>query len=166
MTDTTEHPGFVVVGVDDTEGSRLALDFAIREALARGATVEVVTAWHWNSPYEGIALASTAESAHAEASAMQERVVQEALDRFEQKPTLSQVVVHEYAGPGLVARSDGALMLVVGTERKGMISRAILGSVSEHCVRHASCPVVVIPDPTRLEHHSHGSLRSTAGAGA
>ncbi|MBA2523381.1 MAG: universal stress protein, partial [Solirubrobacterales bacterium] len=37
--------------------------------------------------------------------------------------------------------------LVVGTGRKGTLRRTLLGSVSEFCVRHARCPVVVVPDP-------------------
>jgi nucleotide-binding universal stress UspA family protein len=34
---------------------------------------------------------------------------------------------------------------VVGSAHKGAVRRALLGSVSEYCVRHAKCPVVVIP---------------------
>ncbi|MGH4011263.1 MAG: universal stress protein [Pseudonocardiaceae bacterium] len=38
-----------------------------------------------------------------------------------------------------------AAMLVVGRHRGGLIRQAVLGSVSAVCVRHATCPVVVIP---------------------
>ncbi|MGQ0719307.1 MAG: universal stress protein [Pseudonocardiales bacterium] len=39
----------------------------------------------------------------------------------------------------------GAAMLVVGRHRGGLLRQAVLGSVSAVCVRHATCPVVVIP---------------------
>ena len=39
----------------------------------------------------------------------------------------------------------------VGSGRKSVLVRALLGSVSEYCVRHARVPVVVVPDPSRLE---------------
>lgn len=39
----------------------------------------------------------------------------------------------------------GAAMLVVSRHRGGLLRQAVLGSVSAVCVRHATCPVVVIP---------------------
>jgi nucleotide-binding universal stress UspA family protein len=39
----------------------------------------------------------------------------------------------------------GAAMLVVSRHQGGLIRQALLGSVSAVCVRHAICPVVVIP---------------------
>lgn len=38
-----------------------------------------------------------------------------------------------------------AAMLVVGSHGHGALGRALLGSVSTECARHATCPVVVIP---------------------
>jgi Universal stress protein family len=36
-------------------------------------------------------------------------------------------------------------LLVVGSRGHGQVFEAVLGSVSQYCVRHAACPVVVIP---------------------
>jgi len=38
-----------------------------------------------------------------------------------------------------------AQLIVVGSHGRGMLMRAVLGSVSEGLVRHASCPVLVVP---------------------
>jgi len=44
----------------------------------------------------------------------------------------------------VVARDISADVVVVGSHGKGFLSRALLGSVSEHVMRHAPCPVLVI----------------------
>lgn len=157
--------GVIVVGVDNTRGSRAALDFALQEGLSRGSTVEIVTAWQWTSPYEGIENAGTVDTAKEAAAAMQDAVVKEAVDRLDVRPVISQIVVHDYPGKVLVARADDASMLVVGSGRKSAVTRAMMGSVSEYCVRHAPSPVVVVPDPDRVEHPHHADIDRAAAAG-
>ncbi len=44
----------------------------------------------------------------------------------------------------LLDAARGADLLVVGSRGHGGFAEALLGSVSQHCVQHASCPVVVI----------------------
>ncbi len=46
----------------------------------------------------------------------------------------------------LLDASDGAELLVVGSRGHGGFTGALLGSVSQHCVQHATCPVVIIRD--------------------
>jgi nucleotide-binding universal stress UspA family protein len=45
-----------------------------------------------------------------------------------------------------VARRWGATLIVMGTHTRPGWRRALLGSVAEEVLRHASCPVLVIPD--------------------
>jgi nucleotide-binding universal stress UspA family protein len=56
------------------------------------------------------------------------------------------------AGPGIVerARELGADLIAIGVQAKGRggLSRAILGSVVDHVVWHASCPVVAVRPST------------------
>ncbi|KAK7392246.1 hypothetical protein VNO78_20678 [Psophocarpus tetragonolobus] len=37
--------------------------------------------------------------------------------------------------------------LVMGTHGYGFFKRALLGSVSDHCAKHANCPVVIVKQP-------------------
>ncbi len=51
----------------------------------------------------------------------------------------------------LVDTSESADLLVVGSRGHGGFVGMLLGSVSQHVLAHARCPVVVIPDPQRHE---------------
>jgi nucleotide-binding universal stress UspA family protein len=42
------------------------------------------------------------------------------------------------------AEAENADMVVVGSHGRGAVGRLFLGSVSEHVVRHAPCPVLVV----------------------
>jgi len=43
-----------------------------------------------------------------------------------------------------VARSEQVDLVVVGSHGRGAVGRIFVGSVSEHVVRHAPCPVLVV----------------------
>jgi nucleotide-binding universal stress UspA family protein len=55
------------------------------------------------------------------------------------------------AGESIVEASEAeaADLIVVGTHERGAVGRLFLGSVSDHVVRHARCPVMVVR-PTRV----------------
>jgi nucleotide-binding universal stress UspA family protein len=44
----------------------------------------------------------------------------------------------------LLRESEHAELLVVGDRGRDEVARAMLGSVSQRCVHHAACPVVVV----------------------
>ncbi len=135
----------IVVGVDGTAASQQALVFAIREACLRGSPVEVVTAWTWSSVYEPVATLESSADARDQAQRLQDEAVTEALSAAGVTPVVSRQVVRGDPAQVLIEAARGAAYLVVGSAHKGVLKRAILGSVSEQCVRHADCPVMVIP---------------------
>lgn len=154
----------IVVGVDGSPGSKAALAFALAEGLARGVTVEVVTTWLLGPAISDIATATTFEEEQEKAESCQNAELAEVLADFDEKPVISQVVLHSYGGHALVEAARDAALLVVGSERKNAIARALLGSVSEYCVRHAHVPVVVVPDPARLAQDAVSEEIVEAGA--
>lgn len=50
------------------------------------------------------------------------------------------------AGPAIVeaAAAEGADLVVVGSRGRNRVERFVLGSVSDHVVRHATCPVLIV----------------------
>jgi nucleotide-binding universal stress UspA family protein len=153
--------GVVVVGLDDSGSAAEALEFALDEGLAHGCAVEVVTAWLLPSPYEGMEHVTSMADGQRTAEEAQTKALRRVMDARDENPVVSQTVVHGSAGRALVERAEGARMLVVGSARKGTLARAVLGSVSEHCVRHSPAPVVVVARSESITHHETGEIEPT-----
>ena len=54
-------------------------------------------------------------------------------------------VVYGHPSQALLEAAHGAQLLVVGSRGHGAFAGMLLGSVSQHCVQQAPCPVVVVP---------------------
>jgi nucleotide-binding universal stress UspA family protein len=54
------------------------------------------------------------------------------------------VVLEGHPAPVLLELAKDADLLVVGSRGHGQFTGMLIGSVSEHVVSHASCPVVVV----------------------
>jgi nucleotide-binding universal stress UspA family protein len=52
-----------------------------------------------------------------------------------------------------LARREGAQLLVIGASGKGSLGALLKGSVSQHVIGHAWCPVVVVPPELTLRPH-------------
>jgi nucleotide-binding universal stress UspA family protein len=145
----------IVVGVDGSPESVAALRWAIRQAGLTGGTVEAVTAWRLPIALAGYGLAPVAVAdrpwmEHAAGLAL-ERAVAEATsngDGHGHGPGVRSHLVQGVAAHVLVKAASGADLLVVGGRGSGLTG-ARLGSVSLYCVRHASCPVVIVPAAKR-----------------
>jgi nucleotide-binding universal stress UspA family protein len=132
----------IVVGVDGSECSDRALEFAAHEAARWGALLHVVGTYEIpsNSGWLVVPLGPFEEAAAANVSSALARV-------HELEPAVVTKGEHVYgfAGNLLVEESKGASLLVVGSRGRGEVASLVLGSVSEHCVHHAtSCPVTVV----------------------
>lgn len=141
-------PG-ITVGVDGSDKSRRALEWAIREAGLRGAALTVlavhqVAANHWTGSPELYPADQPATETIRQAA---EEAVRKAVSQVGE-PGPASVTVRAVSGvpaQELMAASADSDMVVVGARGGGGFSRLLLGSVSSQVVGHAACPVVVIP---------------------
>lgn len=151
--DTTTHgSGDVVVGIDESKPSRIALAAAIEEATRRHAPLRVVTvfesAGRFGARYSVPIPVSDTEIARREEIAARE-IVDDVLSTVATPPEVRVVAVAGTTGPTLVEQSRTAQLLVVGHRGHGEVASALLGSVGLYCVLHAHSPVLVIrPEPS------------------
>lgn len=138
-----------VVGVDGSPASRAALRWALEwVAGAGGGTVEAVHTWQ--TPYVygpmGGALV-TVDREPIEASATE--ALTSAVDGVEVPPgvDLRPLLVEGPCAQSLLDRAQDADLLALGTRGRGGFAGLLLGSVTHQCLHHATCPVVVLPDP-------------------
>ncbi|MQM26185.1 universal stress protein [Glycomyces albidus] len=142
-SDTRKPAERVVVGVDGSPSSLSALRWAVRHAAATGAEVEAVYAWEYPVAFgEPLALLPGENLAAAAGTAFAS-VIEKAATGSPRVEVRHRV---ELGNPVtvLLARAERADLLVVGWRGYGGFDKALLGSVSQHCIRHASCPVVVV----------------------
>lgn len=142
-----EQGGRIVVGVDGSDSSKAALAWAVKQAALTGAVVDAVCAWQIPAAY-GYGYTMTLAIPDLEKAAAREldqaiAAVTGAAPGVEIRP----VVVQEHPARALLDCAKGADLLVVGNRGHGGFTEALLGSVGQHCVQHAACPVVVIRDP-------------------
>jgi nucleotide-binding universal stress UspA family protein len=146
-----EQPGSprIVAGVDGSPSSASALRWAIGQAERTGASVDAVMAWHYPAmaASAGYGLAAGGIESADDFKEAAEKIVAAAISSG--LDPASEVHVHSRVAEGNAARvlldaADGAELLVVGSRGHGGFTEALLGSVSQHCVHHAACPVVVV----------------------
>lgn len=138
----------ITVGVDGSKSSAEALRFAIEEARLRGCTIRAVTAWQPDTMYTGHGVALLQDEyagLEKAATELQDRAVESAVRGIKDVPLIERRVVHAHPGQAQVELSRDAALLVVGTEHKGVVKRAVVGSTSAYCTRYSRTPVVVVP---------------------
>jgi nucleotide-binding universal stress UspA family protein len=133
----------VLVGLDGSVGGELALEWALREAVAQGAPVLAVTAWSWDARL----LAAVGARPNRQLERMRQ-VQEEQIARVLRRVGTAGVRIDTELGEGdpaslLLDRSSAARMLVVGSHSDP--GRTAVGSVARACARLAACPVVVVP---------------------
>jgi nucleotide-binding universal stress UspA family protein len=135
----------VVAGVDGSQPSRHALQWAQFMARTLNATIDAVAVWdipaamaeawvdNWDPEKE------TAANLHT--------TLEEVLGSQPLVP-VSEIVRRGSAARELVQASQGAQLLVVGSRGHGGFTGLLLGSVSSACAEHAHCPVLIIHGDT------------------
>ena len=136
----------VVVGVDGSQTSARAIGFAFEHADALGARVVAVHAW--TSPYltyvDGESMLQFDEEDVKESSRLlvAESVAGAVLD-YPDVPWQTRLI-NGQAARAILRAGDSADLIVVGSRGRGGFAGLLVGSVSQHVLHHAPCPVAVI----------------------
>lgn len=133
----------IVVGVDGSESSLDALKWAAQQARMTGSSLEVVATWEYPTSF-GWAPAWPADwDPQSEATVALSHVVDKVLGT-QRDIEVEQIVRNGKPEPILLEAAQDAELLVVGSRGHGAFAGMLLGSVSEHCAKQATCPVVIV----------------------
>jgi nucleotide-binding universal stress UspA family protein len=147
VPDSQDQPNSaVVVGFDGSDASAAAVAWAAEQAVRTGGRLDVVTAWEYPTSWGSVIPLPSDYDPAKDATAM----VAPTVDRLRSEHPGLAVHTHVFEGhPSevLVEASRHAALLVVASRGHGSFSGIVLGSVSQHCVTHAACPVVVYRTP-------------------
>lgn len=145
----------ILVPVDFSDPSRVALEYAVGWAVPFGAKVDVLHVWQAPA---FVPLPSLPEASPADVTLVElvKNTAEQTLDRFVAEARKRGVAVREaLSEPGSpahtiveVAKKGGYDLLVLGTHGHTGLAHALIGSVAERVVRHASCPVLTVPSPS------------------
>lgn len=145
--------GTIVVGVDGSPASAAALRWAVEEAELRGARVVAIHAWTFIPPAPvaepgliPLPPADLAGTLEAEREAAERELAAAVSEAFPKGAPveIEERLVEDAPADALVADSDSAELVVVGSKGRTGLASVLLGSVSRHVVSHAHCPVVVV----------------------
>jgi nucleotide-binding universal stress UspA family protein len=148
----------IVVGIDHSEGAKAALRFALEEARLRQAKLRVVHAWQFaylgapgiegSLPHPGGEFEALRTAADLALDSTLQEVAADARD-----VEVERRVVQGAPAAALVEESRDADLLVVGSRGHGGFAQLLLGSVSQQCAHHASCPVVIVRGNAATDGH-------------
>lgn len=135
----------IVVGTDGTEHGNEAVRWAITEGRARGARVEVVLVRPKDVLLPGTPLAL---QPHGRIPIQDGYPLTDEVAKI-RKELGPDVVVETSVRTGdpaseLLAAAHGADLLVLGSPAEGRLARLVFGSVATACIRHTTCPTVLV----------------------
>jgi nucleotide-binding universal stress UspA family protein len=134
----------IVVGVDGSVPSNAALAWAVTQARLTGSELEAVTAWDFPATYGFAVPVTDVDLADLATEVSDNALAGVAASAGQLK--ITRTIRQGNAAQVLIEESAGANLLVIGSRGHGGFVEALLGSVGQHCVHHATCPVVVIRD--------------------
>ena len=130
----------IVVGLNDSPSSKLALEWAAQEAKGTDAVLRAVHVFS------------------GELEDTDRQAIAAVFEAVTPRPNWVLEFLAGYAGEVLVRQSKDARLLVVGARDHGY---RFVGSVCHYCVSHAACPVVAMP----TDHdHSVGTAQEEQSA--
>jgi nucleotide-binding universal stress UspA family protein len=130
----------IVVGVDGSAWSRAALEWALREAEAKGADVTAIFAWQ--VPF--LSFPGAFDHDRLEKAAKDYLIEVTSAVAPSPKVPLWTIVAEGDPTESLITASNDADLLVLGTRGRSRFIGLLLGSVSQGCAANAACPVVLV----------------------
>ena len=143
---TSDRPK-IVTGVDGSEASKDALRWAARQADVTDGRLQVILAWRQPVTYGYPPDYSDADF-EKDARQTLDTVLSDVLGTPSTVPVDARVI-EGHAAPILLEAAHDADLLVVGSHGHGAFIGMLMGSTSQHCVHHATCPVVVVRHPSK-----------------
>ena len=145
----------IIVGVDGSPASRVAVDWAARDAARRGADLKLV---HVLVPPAVMAFPEVPMPPGFMEWQEEEgrRLLDGAVKTVEEAGAQVEVSTDMVSGPAVPVLADlssSAQMIVVGCRGRGVLARGLLGSISTGLAHHAHCPVAIIHDEDPLMPH-------------
>ena len=137
----------ILVGVDGSDHSQRALEWAAKEAAFRQTSLTVlavhqaVHGWAGTLRFQDddVQVQKVAEAATAET----EKVLAGLGDSRPESVTVR--AVHGYPAEELINAGADADMIVLGTGGVGGWSQQLIGSVATKVIHHAAAPVLIVP---------------------
>lgn len=136
----------IIVGVDGSDSSLMALRRGAQIATALDAPLEAITTWEYPVTLDGYYPIDWSPEGDAEKT-----LADATAQAFQGSPPpgFTQTVIEGPTARVLIEQSAHASMLVLGSRGHGGFVGLLLGSVSATCAAHAHCPVLIMhtPDP-------------------
>ena len=142
--------GPLVVGVDDSPFGTHALRYAMAEAALRKARVRAVVAYdvtHQAIQGDPELIARTRADVEAEAEGTITRALAQVQGTGSASVGVDRIAVEGRAADAILGHADDAQLIVVGTHGRGLVRRALLGSVSRQILNDADRPVAIVDLP-------------------
>jgi nucleotide-binding universal stress UspA family protein len=139
----------IVAGIDGSPSSQEALRWAVRQAELTGGTVDAVIAWEYPAAIGGYGWAPASVIDDFDFGQIATKTLADTVSSVvgaSSEVAIRQLVVEDHPVQALMDAAAGADLLVVGSRGHGSFAGALIGSVSQHLVQHAPCPVVIIRD--------------------
>lgn len=146
-------PG-IIVGIDGSGHSQLALEWAMKEAALRREPLTVLAVHeavrgYFSGPTSYTGDPEQTEKTSAAARAEAEKVLA-TLSEDSRPESITVHGVHGFPVEELIKASEGADLVVVGSRGAGGFARLSMGSVATQLAEHAHCPVTIVRRP---HHH-------------
>lgn len=136
----------VLVGVDGSDGSRVALRFAADEARQWGVPLVVIRSWEYPLVISPSGSVPDAEEMSKAVASQLNSTIEEVLGQDE-ADSVEAMVVNDPPVRAILDAASPRDLIVVGSRGLGGFRGLVLGSVSQQITHYAPCPVTIVHPP-------------------